>query len=198
MGMKKIAEKEAELRKKNQALETFLKTAATLQEALTKVQKLGEDAEKAYTAMYDKKKQMTPVIEKLDTHGIKEFEQYKAHLLAVATNKAFQDRLLPTAPLQKVVDTARSEVRTMLNEWLEKQASSMPKEWKKGMSFRDYDLDRVYELISDVEQAKNVNLKGDDALWFNTKFTDLKTGKEGTVNVSKGSLLKRKLKFLKM
>jgi hypothetical protein len=198
MGMKKIEAKRAELKQRQAALAAFVATADKLQEALGKVQKLGDDAAKAYENMYQKKSQMAPLVAKLDTMGIKEFAQYKDHLTAICENKSFQDRLLPMAPMLKVVKDAQSEADTMLVAWLEKQAAAMPKEFKKGMTFQDYTLNRVWELTSDPFPSKNSDHKGDFAIWFETSFTSVKDGKTGTVQISKGDLLKYKLKFLRM
>jgi hypothetical protein len=198
MGMKAIEAKRAELEKREDAMKVFVAAAGKLQEALSKVQKLGEDAHDAYVAMYDKKRDLLPAMTKLDTLGIKEFEQYKEHMVSICKNEAFKDRLFPFAPIQKVVTDARKETDKLMNDWLEKQAAAMPKVFKKGMTFRDYTQNRVFELTSDEEKAENDRLRGDDAIFVKTIVEYLATGKKSPLTISKGDLLKSKLKFLKV
>ncbi len=150
-----------------------------LHERLTKLQELGQKQDKVIEALYAKKKKLSPAVEKIETHGIKEFEHYKKSLLAVCNNESFIDRPLPTKPLEKYVTQARKEADEMHKAWIDKQTIKMPKAIKKGMTFKDYKLNRIYEAVSGETKSKNPNLKGDAAVFVDCKWTDLKSGSTG-------------------
>jgi hypothetical protein len=198
MGIQKITQKQKELSDQQIVLRLFYEVADKLQASLTRVLKAGQENEEAWQKLFKQKEKLIPAIQNLPTVRVKEFEAYKDHMLDLCTTNSFAGELKPIAPLKKAVDNTAAEVQQMMSAWLEKQEAAMPKEWKKGMVFRDYTGWRVIELTSDAEKATNVNLQGDFALFYKFKFKSLKVDKEGTGTDSKGSLLKNKLKFIKV
>lgn len=198
MGMKKIEEKRKELVARRVSYEEFVAVVDKLRDQLEVIQKAGLAAKKAVADYEEQKKRLLPSVKRLDDLGIKEFSDYRASLEAICTDMAFRDMPLPLTPLKKVVDRAEDEMKKMLDEWLEKQSASIPKEFKKGMSFKDYTMGRVYELTTDEYKAANSNLPGDAGQWFDFKFTEIDSGKTGNGKMSKAMLLKNKVKFLKL
>lgn len=168
---------------------------------LKKIHEAAAKQRAAIEGLYAKKQKLVPIVQKIETHGIKEFESYKKSLLAICKSESYQDRPLPIAPLRKHVSEARKESSDLLKAWMEKQTAKMPKVIKKGMTFRDYRLDRVYEAVSGEKKSTNPNLSGEGAIFVDCKWTDLKTGKAGggALPMSREQLSpKNKVKFLKV
>jgi hypothetical protein len=198
MGLKTIEAKRAEFNKMRKSMNDFIDAAEALRSSTEKYQKLGEEAMKALENHFAQKNKLLPEVKKLETFGVKAFEDYKKSLIAICENRSFEDRPLPTTPLQRALMQAQEDLDKELQAWIDKQPASMPKEIKKGMTFKDGHLNRIWEVISDPYPAKNARLQGDDAIIVTAKWSEPETGKSGQTEVSKTFLTTGKMKFLKL
>lgn len=200
MGMKKVLAKQQELRDRETSLREILEVIEGLAKQVQEIDEAGRKYQKLMEDMFQNRGKLLPKVEKIKTHDVKEFEHYKTHLKSICEGTTFSARTLPTAPLKKVVDELRKESSNLLNEWIKKHEATMPKELKKGMTFHDYSLNRIYECTSDEKKSTNINLKGDEARYADTTYTDLATGKQGGGYPMSYAALspKAKVKFLKM
>lgn len=199
MSLKKVQAKRDELTKKQEALASFVAIATKMTEALERIKKAEDEASKAHQDLHAKRLAMSTFAEKIETHGIKEFEQIKASMVAFCGGGAHQLRLLPLAPAKKVVDAAKKEHAEMLSAWFKKQAASVPKLLKKGMTFHDYTKDRIYEMLADEEPIAEADLKTgqrNGSTRLKTKYEELKTGKIQIEELMKEDFTTRTLKLL--
>ena len=159
MGLKKIAELRRDLNAKADALAKFKAAADLFVETHAKIKQ-------AYDNVVKLRVENLAKVERLDTLGIKEFEAYKTSLVAVYSG--WNDRPLPTKPLEAVVDSQRKAVDAAVNERIAKLAASFPKEVKAGMVFRFTPTGRLIEIVGQPKESKNPNLKGDDKTFWDT------------------------------
>jgi hypothetical protein len=176
MGFEKLNKKREELRKKEDALNAFIAVAEKLHAAADKMQKTEAELTKALADLHDKKFKLRPVVENLDTLQIKEFEQIKANLVAICTHQTFRERVLPLGPAKKVVENYRKDYYKDLYAWLDKLKTSMPKVFKKGMKFHDYEKNRIYEMVADEQPIADKDLLPGQrygSIMLHTKYIDL-------------------------
>lgn len=157
MGLKKITEMRLELEKNASALLAFTAAAQQFIEAHGKITAAHENVEKLRAAQLSK-------VQALPTLGVKEFEDYKQHLVKVYGG--WSDRPLPLKPLEAVVATQRKAVDDAVQARVAKLAASFPGQVKPGMVFRYEPTKTLWEITSEGEEAKNANLKGDEKTWF--------------------------------
>ena len=182
MGLKKIAEMRAELRKKTDVLDQFMRLAKQYNETYAKIAASYEGLEKLRTENLAK-------VVALNTMGIKEFEDYKKSLVFVFAGMG--SRPLPTKPLEDVVNLQHDAVDAEVKERIAKLAASMPAEVKPGMVFRFDPSGVLWEITSGPEKSKNVNLHGDDQIWY--KY-NAENGGSLSTNLT---TLKKNCKFIK-
>lgn len=176
MGYKTIQQKRAELQDKQKIKYAFRDSIEELNKGLA-------DIEKAINNLGATRMAIEKRISALDTGGVKEFEDYKKSLIAVA--QGWGARSLPMTPVDKVISEASKELSTMISAYEDKLAAAFPREVKPGMTFKHAPLKRIYEIKTGPTQATNINLKGDNAIWFKVHFwTEGKDGGEVDINLT--------------
>jgi|KBSSwiStaDraftv2_1062776.scaffolds.fasta_scaffold381820_2 hypothetical protein len=171
MGYKKIQAKREELSNKKFAKQQFLSAAESLVEICKQIGKTKSAIQQKMASM--------------NTAGVPEFESYKKSILAL-TQK--METLLPPSldPIHRVVDEAEDEVERMVQQYQEKLLAAFPGEVKVGMTFKDKGLKRVCQIMAPGVKSPNLNLQGDDAMWFKVHYwnDDGKDGSDGQVKLS--------------
>jgi hypothetical protein len=151
MGYKKIQEKRAQLAAQVAVKSAFVDAAQSLEDVLGNVEKT--------------KQQVSQKVGALKTGGISELEAYKTSLLAfIGKLEAAKPPSLD--PVIKMADAADKEMKAMMSAWEDKLAASCPKDVKPGMTFKQVNTQRIYEIKSPPQKATNPNLTGDQAIFF--------------------------------
>ncbi len=182
MGLKKIAEMRKELWAKAEALEKFEALAKEFNDTYAKIQK-------SYEALDKLREDQRKKIVNVQTHGVKEFEDYKRSLYAIYQN--YGNRPLPTDPLRAVVAAQKKKVDEAIAERVAKLAASFPSEVKKGMVFKMDASGKLLEITSDAKESTNANLKGDAKTYYEVSY---ESGEKGLVKLSD---LKSLYKFIR-
>jgi hypothetical protein len=189
MGYKTIQAKRNELSKRVDVFDKLVGAAKSISVQMEKITKQ-EEQMKAVLA------KVSAEMDKLDTKGIKEFDDYKKSLIGIANGG--QMRLLPSAPLEHVVMQMRKNVDTEYWAWVEKQAANTPAQIQPGMVFVDKKMGWTYEIKSAGKAATNANLKGDAAIFYDVVRHDERTGQTIDSSISKAALSPREgVKFVK-
>ena len=176
MGYKKIQAKRDELSAQVDAKNEFVDAAKSLEDVLGSVQKT--------------KQQISQKVGSLKTGGVSELEAYKADLLAFI-GKLEAAKPPPIEPVIKLAAAAEKEMKAVISAWEDKLAASCPKEVKPGMTFKQLNTQRIYEVKTPPRKANNPNLAGDDAVFFNGDW--FKDGaKAGSCQVKLSDLKKMK------
>ena len=183
MGLKKIAELRKVLDAKQKTFEEFRRAADEFNKAYVKIAA-------AYDGVAKLRSENLARIERLETHNIKEFEDYRKALVAVY--EGWGNRPLPLKPLEVVIEKQKEALEAEKQKLVDKLVATMPAEVKPGMVFKLLRSGELCEITSDKSEATNVNLKGDERLWYDYKTEGGRTGKTNLKD------LKTSYKFVKI
>ncbi len=183
MGLKKIQALRQEMWKKADSLNQFKEAVAELAAAHEKIAK-------AYANLEKLRADGAAKVERIPTHGVKEFDDYKKSLIAVY--QGWGNRPLPTKPLDAVVERERKAVDEAVKARVDKLAASFPSQVKKGMVFKMSATGKLYEISGDEQKSKNPNLKGEAAIFWDT--IDEKGARAFPISLAD---LKKSYKFIK-
>lgn len=188
MGYKTIQIKRNEL---NERVEVFDKLVGAAKSISVQMEKITKQQQQMKTVLAGVSAEM----DKLDTKGIKEFDDYKKSLIAITNGGPM--RPLPSLPLERVVNQMRKSVDAEYWAWVDKLAANTPAQIQPGMVFINKKMGWTFEIKSVAQQSKNPNLKGDEATFYDVVRHDT-TGKPYETSISKADLSPRKgVKFVK-
>ena len=194
MGMKTLEAKKQELRKQEGILQQFVDDVTTLNRAMEKLNKKSESLMRAQEDLFKVYQQVGAKAESMDTGGEPLFAAYQAKLVKFCNEPFAKPNPPKPDKLSGVVAKYRKSVDDEFANWVSKQEASWPKEIKKGMCFKWYVTGDIYEVLSDAKQASNVNLKGDDAIYWDVR----KMGASGKFALKKSEMNpKKKWKYIK-
>lgn len=180
-----LQSKPEELKAQEQAYFRFCEAAQAINEAVAKTAQ-------AHRAVAETLNQIRERVERLDTFGIKEFEDYKRSLLGMAGGGTL--RPLPLEPVYKAISRVESEHLKMVNEYYAKLSASCPSEVKPGMVFKRSSDQVFVEITKGPFKPHNADLKGDKAICFKARLW--KDGQAGTeIDYDLAGL--KQLKYLK-
>ena len=200
MTIEKIEAKRKELEKKQDTLKAMIDLAEKLHQAIDRLQKSEAELTKAINDLYEKKSKLQPLVEKIETSGIKEFEQIKANMLAICSGRAMKDRLLPLDPAKRVVEAYRKEFFGEMDAWLRSLKAAMPKVFKRGMAFNDHTNHRVYVMLADEEKVEDKDLPNGfrpGAILLKMRYVVLKTNEKKDQVLDKRDFVGRTLEHVK-
>jgi hypothetical protein len=187
MGLKTIQAIHTEARKDVEStIGSFLKDARGINSLVGQYEKKMNEISKASEEVGNLVMKAYNGAKGLNTHGIVQLDEVKK-LLVLATEHPHNPHAVNLGELEKLERTALSEIEKSLQEALrqrvEKLTSTWPSEIKVGMVFKNGD--RMIEISSAQMKATNVNLKGDEALYYKAKIVkDLAYGSELTYNLA--------------
>jgi predicted lipase len=199
MGLKTLQAQAAEAKKEvATTIGVFVKEARAINAMVAQYEKKIVEITKAQEEMSNLVVKSATAAKSLNTHGIVQLDSMK-RLLIVATENSYKPHAVNLAEIEKLEQTALSEIeqslRMALTARMEKIVASWPNKIEVGMIFRNGD--RLLEISGPQTKASNVNLKGDAALWHKVKL--IKDGNytgESQINLEELSP-KKGWKFLK-
>lgn len=183
MGLKKIAELRKLLDAKQEMFKEFRRAADEFNKTYAKIAAAFEGVEKLRSENLAR-------IERLETHNIKEFDDYRKALVAVYAG--WGNRPLPLKPLEVVIEKQRDALEAEKKKLVDKLIAAMPAEVKPGMVFKLLRSGELCEITSAKAESTNVNLKGDERLWYDYKT---EAGRTGQTNLKD---LKTNYKFVRI
>jgi hypothetical protein len=95
-------------------------------------------------------------ISRLDTFGVKAFEDYKQHVLNQIQHGGTL-RQLPMAPLEKAIEAQTVEVDEEFQDWLKKKSGPLPAKLKPGMIIADSQgrVETVRLILDDPQEDRS-------------------------------------------
>ncbi|HKC29749.1 MAG TPA: hypothetical protein VKB75_17165 [Jatrophihabitans sp.] len=195
MGYQTIQAHRKELNEKIKVFEALVASAKSVTGQMAKIaeaqKKVEAEAEKIYTVL----QKMATEMEKLDTKGVKEFEEFRQSLVALGSGNSRSMRPLPTKSIEVAVSRMRGEVEKEQRAWIEKLAANMPAELKPGMVLIDKTIGNEYEIKSGPQTSKNPNLSGDAAIFYDVIC--YRNGSKSEFPMTKADLKKNGMKFVR-
>ncbi len=189
MGLKKIAEMRAVLRKEEDTYKQFISAAKEYSAAHAHIAAVHAKVEEAYANLEKQREASLEKVKTLQTHGIKEFDDYKKQLIEGFEN--WTDKLQPADELFDRLLKQMGDISKAEQARLDKLVASFPGEVKVGMVFRFEPTKKCWEITKCLPESKKINLKGDQRLWF--EYID-EGGGPGQCNLD---TLKKSCKYLK-
>jgi hypothetical protein len=155
MGFKTIEAKRQEYSK-------LVETKQQFRDAIAQMNGLVEQVNQLHERHFQGCQELAKRLALLNTGGVKEFEQYKAHLVDGA-QKGGQIRPLPMGPLDKALEESEKEIDNLVLQHALKLAKNCPSTLQPGMTF--YDGGNFY---FDVKSGpiNDPKKKGDDAILY--------------------------------
>lgn len=193
MGYQTIVAHRKQLAEKIKVYEALVASARSVTGQMAKIADAQKKLEAESMKIWDVVNKMAADMSKLDTKGVKEFEDFRQSLVGLASSGSM--RPLPTKPLEMVVGKMRGEVEKEHRDWIEKLAANMPADLKPGMVLIDKTIGNEYEIKAGPKKATNVNLKGDDAIYYD--IICHRQGKTSEYPLTKAELKRQGMKFVK-
>ena len=193
MGYEKIAKHRKELKEKIKTFEALAAAAKPLNERLQKIAAARKQLDEQYDKTHDVVQKLAKDIEKIDTKGVKEFEDFLKSLQAILRSNV-DGRPLPTKPMEEALARMRKDVEVEHRKWIEKLASNMPKELKPGMVLIDKAIGSEYEIKGPATVPGAP--PGGDAGTFYTVICH-RDGKQTEMKMSVQELKRNGMKFVR-
>lgn len=195
MGYETIQRHRRQLDDKMASYEKLLGAAKAISTQMDKILQHVQQLEKEQAQMVAVLDKVAADMDKLDTKGIKEFEDYHKSLVAISQGGNW--RPLPTKPLDAVISKMRADIANEQWAWIDKLTANAPAEIKPGMVFANKQMGWIYEIKSGPTKAQNTNLRGDDGIFFQFVRYD-KDDKKYEGSISKSDLSPKKgIKFIR-
>ena len=156
MGFKTIEAKRQEYRQ-------LVETKQQFRDAIVQMNGLAEQMNQLLQQHVQGCQELAKKLAVLPTGGIKEFDQYKAHLMDGA-QKGGQIRPLPLAPVDKVLEDAKKEIDELVLQHALKLAQNVPAVLKPGMTFYSQATQNFFDVKSGP--TKDPKKTGDDAILY--------------------------------
>lgn len=195
MGYETIQKHRKELGEKIKTFEALVAAAKPLTERIQKIaaaQKQIEEQWSNVSALTDK---LAKDIEKIDTKGVKEFEDFHKSLVEISKNNSLMARPLPTRPMEAALAKMRKDIELEQRKWIERLAANMPSELKPGMVLIDKTIGNEYVIKSGPEKAQNSNLTGDASIFY--RIICHRQGKQSEFDLSLKDLKRQGMKFVR-
>lgn len=195
MGYQTIQAHRKELNEKIKVFEALVASARSLTGQMAKIAEAHKKVEAESMKIWDVLQKMAKDMEKLETKGVKEFEDFRQSLVALGNGGSGSMRPLPTKPIEVAVSRMRTEVEKEQRAWVEKLAANMPAELKPGMVLIDKTIGNEYEIKAGPYAATNTNLHGDAAIIYD--IICYRDGKKSEFPLSKAELKRQGMKFVR-